>query len=61
MKTFAVGLLVVLIAGCSSMGMGMKSMGGMGGYSSDSMHSGPSGNNSVIDPATGNLTLYHGG
>lgn len=57
MKKIAAILMVVAMAGCSS--MGMNSSGGSGMSSMGSK--GPSVNqNPVIDP-NGNLNIYHGG
>jgi|GEM_PF-3440451 len=67
MKKLAAVLSVLLIAGCSGMGMNSSS-GGMGAQSSDAagtnVYEGRSYNavnTPVIDPRTGELTLYHGG
>jgi uncharacterized protein YceK len=55
MKKIAAVLLVMMMAGCSSMGMNSsgRSNAGMGASGIDNR-------NSVIDP-NGHLNIYHGG
>lgn len=68
MKKLIAVLPVLLIAGCSGMGMHSSASGGMGAQSSDAAgmdvyqeRSYNAVDAPVIDPRTGNLTLYHGG
>jgi len=68
MKTLAVAcLLLIMTTGCSNLrGMfsdssGMASSGGAGHSRMDSGGYDPAMNNTVINPRTGQLTLYHGG
>lgn len=61
MKTMAAILTVMLIAGCSSMGMGMQSSGGSRASSTGSgSGSALEYQRQVLDPS-GHLSLYHGG
>jgi hypothetical protein len=61
MKKIAAVLMVVAMAGCSSMGMHSSGMSGMSDMGSGMGARGPSVNQSpVIDP-DGNLNIYHGG
>lgn len=63
MKKIAAVLMLVAIAGCSSMGMGMGSSGGSGmsRMGSGMGASGPSVNQSPVLDAKGDLSIYHGG
>jgi uncharacterized protein YceK len=62
MKKISAALLVILLAGCSGMGMRSNSSGGMGTNYSSGTNSDSSMNSlGVIDPRTGNLATYHGG
>lgn len=62
-----IGFLVLATTSCSSMrGMysgssGMASSGGVGQSGMDSRSFEPVMSNTVINPRTGQLTLYHGG
>ncbi|SMP64933.1 hypothetical protein [Noviherbaspirillum suwonense] len=61
MKKIAAILMVVAMAGCSSMGMNSSGGSGMSSMGSGMGSKGPSVNqNPVIDP-NGNLNIYHGG
>lgn len=65
MGKLATGVLLVLLAGCSGMGTGSYSSSGSSGASSGATYNGdnslPGSQQTVIDPRTGQLTLYHGG
>ncbi|MDB5821400.1 MAG: hypothetical protein JWR21_104 [Herminiimonas sp.] len=72
MGKLALGFLVAMLAGCSGMGMGMgsgQSSSSGSSASSGAMNAGDESNinynsasqQTVIDPRTGRLTLYHGG
>lgn len=65
MGKLAMGFVLVLLAGCSGMGMGSYSSSGSSGASSAATYNGdnslPGSQQTVIDPRTGQLTLYHGG
>lgn len=58
MKKIAAVLLVMAMAGCSS--MGMSSMGSSGRSGAGMGASGIDNRNAVIDP-NGQLNIYHGG
>jgi uncharacterized protein YceK len=61
MKRIAAVLLVMVMAGCSSMGMNSSGSSGMSNTGSGMGRMGPGVNqNPVIDP-NGNLNIYHGG
>jgi hypothetical protein len=68
MGKLGLGVLVAMLAGCSGMGMGsgQYSSSGSGAsssatYSGDTINYNSASQQTVIDPRTGRLTLYHGG
>lgn len=69
MRTFVIiSLLVVSATGCSGMGAMSSGSSGMshfsgstGGYGMEDRNNWNSMHNSVINPRTGQLNLYHGG
>lgn len=64
MRNLAIGLVAVLLAGCSSMGSGMMGTSGNVDTSAgvaNADNSVPFSQQGVNDPRTGALTLYHGG
>jgi uncharacterized protein YceK len=60
MKKIAAVLLVMVMAGCSSMGMSSSGMSSSGRSGAGMGASGIDNRNSVIDP-NGQLNIYHGG
>jgi len=60
MKKIAAVLLVMVMAGCSSMGMNTSGRSGMSGTGSGGSGYGIDNRNSVLDP-NGQLNIYHGG
>jgi hypothetical protein len=60
MKKIAAVLLVMLMAGCSGMGMNSSGRSSMGNTRSSDSGYGIDNRNSVIDP-NGQLNIYHGG
>jgi hypothetical protein len=60
MKKIAAVLLVMVMAGCSSMGMSSSGRSGMSNTGSGMGASGIDNRNSVLDP-NGQLNIYHGG
>jgi hypothetical protein len=60
MKKIAAVLLVMVMAGCSSMGMSSSGRSGMGSTGSRGSGYGLDNRGSVIDP-NGQLNIYHGG
>lgn len=58
MKKIAAVLLVMVMAGCSSMGM---SSSGRSGMSSMGGSTGPSVNQNPVIDSNGSLNIYHGG
>jgi len=60
MKKIAAVLLVMVMAGCSSMGMNSSGRSGMSGAGASGKGYGLENRNSVLDP-NGQLNIYHGG
>lgn len=63
MKKIAAVLMIIAMAGCSSMGMGMGSSGGSGmsDMGAGMGSRGPSVNQNPVIDSHGNLNIYHGG
>ena len=61
MKKIAAVLMVIAIAGCSSMGMGSSGGSGMSKMGSGMGARGTSVNQNPVTDSDGSLNIYHGG
>lgn len=61
MKKIAAILMMVAMAGCSSMGMGSSGGSGMSSMGSGMGARGPSVNQNPVLDQNGDLNIYHGG